>query len=124
MRQQWDILAVFFLAFLLAAGCSTGPSRLARCQTEIEQLRERLAQEQQLRLTKEAQMRRLAERLAESEKQLALQIDARQLDDSLAERPAVSFDRSGLPALSGGALPGNSEGESATAAGWRPSRRP
>lgn len=119
MRRWRDLVAISALVCLLAAGCSTGPSRLAKCQTEIEQLRERLAQEQQLRLTKEAQMRRLAERLAESEKQLA-----RQIDGSLAERPAISFDRSELPVPGGGALPGQSVGKSASAAGWRPSRRP
>jgi hypothetical protein len=76
-----SLLAAVMLA---ATGCRQGPSsQLQQCRQQNQELQQRLAEEQQLRRRTELEMRRLADRLAESEKELA-----RNFGGTLAGRPS------------------------------------
>lgn len=82
------VLSLAVASTLLLAplwGCSQGPSsQLQQCRTQIDDLQQRLAEERQARKRTELEIRRLADRLAESEKELA-----RNFDGTLAERPRL-----------------------------------
>jgi uncharacterized coiled-coil protein SlyX len=124
-RIAWSAYrACPLILLLICPGCSLGPSRLARCRLEAEQLQQQLAEEQQLRQRQAAEMRELAERLAESEKQLA-----REFGNSLVERPRPLQTPRGrenpaliVPPPGQEPLDGGSQA-APPLDGWRPSRR-
>ena len=113
--------AILFLTPWLT-GCRQGPaSQFQQCRDETRQLQQRLAEEQQLRRRTELEMRRMADRLSESEMELA-----RSFDSSLAERPGrrhVNRDTTRLGApndrVRSSATPLSTAG---SANGWRPSQ--
>ena len=113
--------AILFLTPWLT-GCRQGPaSQFQQCRDETRQLHQRLAEEQQLRRRTELEMRRMADRLSESEMELA-----RSFDSSLAERPGrrhVNPDATRLGApndrVRSSATPLPTTGN---ANGWRPSQ--